>query len=373
MNTKMNAIAMTLLMIASALAGCTSGDPDGDGTSGIDMEILNEMIDDNLQDFINNTSVTINQEIHYHNNTTVVNNYDETNNEFSNTTNVEGQDVTNYNSNNYSFGGMGDFNGSGGHGLYLLDIQFNLSSLLDLEENDYRNNSITGQYSLNDFDTSTSYEDNVTIDCGVYYIVGSDDFNSWNENSSLWEESYWVNSDWYSTGWSVYESLGYEGYNITMRDLYHRIAWYDDVREICDEDYSLSDNFDDLIIFEIPIPAGLALAGIYDNDFQGMEQYVWGYESYNSNFNYQIQRYTHEGAGDMKWTDRYYPRTDYCCSSSAFHVNFEFETISWSYHSGGWVGGDGESILSVSVDDIYPGYEYRLIAYFTMAPVVSLQ
>jgi len=52
MNTKMNAIAMTLLMIASALAGCTSGDPDGDGTSGIDMEILNEMIDDNLQDFI---------------------------------------------------------------------------------------------------------------------------------------------------------------------------------------------------------------------------------------------------------------------------------------------------------------------------------
>ena len=111
MNTKMNAIAMTLLMIASALAGCTSGDPDGDGTSGIDMEILNEMIDDNLQDFINNTSVTINQEIHYHNNTTVVNNYDETNNEFSNTTNVEGQDVTNYNSNNYSFGGMSDGGG----------------------------------------------------------------------------------------------------------------------------------------------------------------------------------------------------------------------------------------------------------------------
>ena len=112
----MNAIAMTLLMIASALAGCTSGDPDGDGTSGIDMEILNEMIDDNLQDFINNTSVTVYQEIHhhYHNNTTVVNNYDETNNEFSNTTNVEGEEVNNfyeqndYSSSNYSIG-----NGSG--------------------------------------------------------------------------------------------------------------------------------------------------------------------------------------------------------------------------------------------------------------------
>ena len=71
---------MVLLMIVSALAGCTSGDPDGDDTSGIDMEILNEMIDDNLQDFINNTSVTINN--HYYNNTT--NNVDDTDNSISN-------------------------------------------------------------------------------------------------------------------------------------------------------------------------------------------------------------------------------------------------------------------------------------------------
>jgi len=51
---------MILLMLSASFAGCTSGDPDGDGISGIDMEILNEMIDDNLQDFINNTSVTVN-------------------------------------------------------------------------------------------------------------------------------------------------------------------------------------------------------------------------------------------------------------------------------------------------------------------------
>ena len=60
MNAKMNAIAMTLLMFASALAGCASGDPDGDFTSGIDMEILNQMIDDNLQDFINNITIVVN-------------------------------------------------------------------------------------------------------------------------------------------------------------------------------------------------------------------------------------------------------------------------------------------------------------------------
>jgi len=71
---KTRAVSMVLLMIASALAGCTTGDPDGDGELGIDTDVLNQMIEDNLQDFINNTSVTVHQEIHYHNNTTYVDN-----------------------------------------------------------------------------------------------------------------------------------------------------------------------------------------------------------------------------------------------------------------------------------------------------------
>ena len=65
---------MVLLMIVSALAGCASGDPDGDGGLGIDPDLLDEMIENNLQDFINNTTVTVNQEIHYHNNTTNMDN-----------------------------------------------------------------------------------------------------------------------------------------------------------------------------------------------------------------------------------------------------------------------------------------------------------
>ncbi|MEE3201507.1 MAG: hypothetical protein VX224_05500, partial [Candidatus Thermoplasmatota archaeon] len=69
---KTRAVSMVLLMIASALAGCAGSDPDGD--TGIDTDMLNEMIDENLQDFINNTTVTVNQEIHYHNNTTYVDN-----------------------------------------------------------------------------------------------------------------------------------------------------------------------------------------------------------------------------------------------------------------------------------------------------------
>ena len=67
---KTRAVSMILLMIASALAGCTSGDPDGDGEMGIDADLLDQLIQDNLQDFINNTTVTVNQENHHYTNDT---------------------------------------------------------------------------------------------------------------------------------------------------------------------------------------------------------------------------------------------------------------------------------------------------------------
>ena len=71
---------MILIMMTSTLAGCTGGDPDGGGNDNIDMDVLNQLIDDNLQDFINNTTITV--ENHYHNNTTVMN--DNTDNSISN-------------------------------------------------------------------------------------------------------------------------------------------------------------------------------------------------------------------------------------------------------------------------------------------------
>ena len=51
MNGKLNAIGLTLLMIASALAGCTSGDPDGMDTSEIDADTL-EMIEQLLNNSV---------------------------------------------------------------------------------------------------------------------------------------------------------------------------------------------------------------------------------------------------------------------------------------------------------------------------------
>jgi len=71
---KTRAVSMVLLMIASALAGCTAGDPDGDGDMGIDSELLDQLIQENLQDFINNTTVTVVNN-HYSNDSNEVTNY----------------------------------------------------------------------------------------------------------------------------------------------------------------------------------------------------------------------------------------------------------------------------------------------------------
>ena len=94
------AVLMALAMMTTALAGCTGTD----GVTEVDEDALNELIQDNLQDFINNTTVVVNQDFHYHNNTTyVVDDGDYSSpvvNEYNNTTNVDGGEVNNHNTDN---------------------------------------------------------------------------------------------------------------------------------------------------------------------------------------------------------------------------------------------------------------------------------
>ena len=105
---KSKAILMTLAMMSAALAGCTGSD----GVAEIDDETLQELFDDNIQDFMNNTSVTVNQEIHYHNNTTV----DDSDNSVS-----TDSSVTNY-------------NGSGsGSQLQMFTVEWDWSDVIDFD------------------------------------------------------------------------------------------------------------------------------------------------------------------------------------------------------------------------------------------------
>ena len=357
---KTRAVSMVLLMIVSALAGCTSGDPDGDGEMGIDTDVLNQMIEDNLQDFINNSSVTVHHTIHQHNNTTVVNNYYQTTNEYQNTTNVEGQDVINHYANNYSYGGIGGGNGSASN-LYLLDIQFNLSTLMPdgIELIDYRNNTIDYAYEYYDYLTNSHRTDIFTIQCSDYYLIGSQSANGT-------AYTYWEDNDNYFSAW---ENV----YNHTIAEMLQNAAYQTQVRETCDEDYNSGNDgsYDDLLLFEIPIPVGVAINGDLTD---GQNEYVWYYEDarrYCCVNNYDT--YLQISDSEMGWQEYYYPNEDSTNDYSAFDVKYEFETMDFWYSNLGLTGGDADTVLSVYVNNIFPDYEYRLVVYFEMSSVVPLE
>ena len=120
---KSKAILMTLAMMSAALAGCTGSD----GVTEIDDETLQQLFDDNIQDFMNNTSVTVNQEIHYHNNTTVNNHY------HNNTTVNEGSEITENNFQtdytNYTLGQSGNGSNGAGETLFVMHMEFTAEDL----------------------------------------------------------------------------------------------------------------------------------------------------------------------------------------------------------------------------------------------------
>jgi len=79
---KASALAISLILILVPLAGCSGTDTEV--TVDMDSEDLQAIIDDNRDDFLNNTTVVVFQE--YHNNTTVINHNSYSNNT---TTNVD--------------------------------------------------------------------------------------------------------------------------------------------------------------------------------------------------------------------------------------------------------------------------------------------
>ena len=297
---KTRAVSMVLLMIASALAGCTSGDPDGDGDMGIDTDMLNDLIEDNLQDFINNTSVTVHQEIHYHNNTTVVNNYDETNNEYQNTTNVDGGEINNYDQSetNYNIGGASfgeGVNGSvnGGDMLFVAHIVWTAMDLFpDYEPpGDPQDNDFTYTYTYYDYLTNQQRTDIFTFSCGVFYIVGSQ------SNGSSNQVSYWEDNDNYYNAWE-------QMYNSTIADLLHEAAGTTYVESLCRGSLegpivSASDGYDHTFL-TIDLPVGYAIEYVQltsEHSFYGCSEVVdleYYYSCLQDQYNYAYSQHSND-------------------------------------------------------------------------------
>ena len=336
---KSKAILMTLAMMSAALAGCTGSD----GVAEIDDATLQELFDDNIQDFMNNTSVTVNQEIHYHNNTTV-NNY-ETTNEYSNTTNVDGGEVINNYENNYSSIGSGTGNGSF-HGAILhgIDFEFTLAELWgesEVEPGD-RNNTYTTNWSYYDYLTNQQRNDDFTFSCSVYYLVGS--------ASASNQTTYWEDNDYYHQAWED------AGYNSTMRDLFQDISHDSELRFTCDESffgYSNNSMYYDELIYTITVPEGYSFRCLT------LEYYDLYYRVHDDGSNGSSWQPSYSGAfwGVSTLADIIVNGIDTRCGS----VN--------DYYIGNGEGFDVE-IFGIN---LHQTPDYRLMFNYELRPVVTVE
>ena len=264
------AALLALLLVSSSLAGCT-GDPDEGGGDEFDSEALQDLIDENLQDFMNNTSITVNN--HYHNNTTVVNNDYNTNNDYNNTTNVDGGEINNYN----------QYNGSGaGSGSIMQMFTVNWNHADDIQIIDYGSRIVT----LNDTLQQTSGEPNLLyalvyngnliefrdVNCEQFYSYAWVTDNNWEDylennygyDSGLYTAAnglrqFWRNHAYYSNsnsagnadGENVQQQCAFEDYgdyhyptvfqiqlSVGQTLLFMSLPNLDDITLECDDGYS---------------------------------------------------------------------------------------------------------------------------------------
>ena len=244
---KGNALSLALITIAGSLAGCLATDSDGVPEISLTDEDITGLFDDYFMDFVNNSSVTVVNEIHYHNNTTVIEGDD------SSTNSVV------YNSNG---------SGASDYPYYILDVTFDA---------DYVSEDPIGSpdYSLVYFNATWSYYDSTTgdyqqgifsVSCGNYWLL----VDSGSPNNS----PYWDNQDYYYDAWMNI-------HNQTIINILDNYASDSSVQQTCGAYHWYQNNQDWLVVYEhsITIPEGFVLSCTGGVNAGGVYQIAYFYRS----------------------------------------------------------------------------------------------
>ena len=245
---------LTLVLISASLAGCTSGE---NGQTQVELtdDQVDSIMDEYFQDFVNNTTVTINDE----------------------TSNVYYQNGSISTQSNY----------------FIVDYTFIKSDLFDAPvEVDHMNNTFEATYVEYNVSTNLNTTYTYQLDCIGYYLVGI----------QTTPVPYWENTANYDTAWA-------NSYNNTVADLYQDYAYQTAVRWACDENYnpngSQTGSNEIITILDITIPAGKGLmcenTGIIKmlDTETGMYGYAygefmdnWDDRRYTTTLSYQFDTFT---------------------------------------------------------------------------------
>ena len=335
------AYMVSLIFLMVPLAGCSGTDTEV--SVDLSNEEINELIDDNLEDVMNNTTVVVFQE--YYNNTTVINQY--TNNSTSNFD----QTGASTSSTTYNYNGT-----TSDSEMFVLRLEWDWSDIVE-SVTLKRNNNFTVDYYYYDYATNNDRVDTFTLPCSNYYDAPEQGSNSSEVGNG---PNFWQDNDDYYPWWDYL-------YNNTIRDLLNDNAYSSEVEAACRESgnedllidssqYYVSDgDFFDYsnapIFHEMTIPNGTAikLIGIATLHTYTYET-SWGTQSRQTSVDWTVNGIHPTG----------------CYGLSAF-VNFFYDECNDYY--GGWEEIHLDFQLKGSV---YPDSEFSFTMYYQMVPVTSV-
>ena len=268
---KKSAISLVLIMLTGSLAGCLAGDSDGVPEISLTDEDISGLFDDYFMDFVNNSSVTVVNEIHYHNNTTIVEGDD------SSTNSVV------YNSNGTS---------GSDYPYYILDVTLGSDSFEEdpVEAPDYSSVFFNATWYYYDFSSGGYRNGEFSVSCGNYYLfVGLESSN--NSSGFLNNRSFWENSSYYYDAWLNI-------HNQTIIDILQNFASETYVQSTCGASHYVQNNQDLTISYDysIEIPEGFVLSCVGAVNNEQSYQLTTFYRS-----EYFDEDYYGEGVNDGTW------------------------------------------------------------------------
>ena len=239
------ALTVLILLMTAPLAGCAGSD--GDVTVDLTPEEIQELMDTNMDDFLDNMTVSIDQ--NFYNNTTNVDNH------YNNTT-VDNSG-TSTSSATYNYNGT-----QPDSEIYVVRLQWDVNDMFPTVT-PKRENNFTVDYSYYDYATNDDRTDSFTMACSNYY-----DAPIPSSSNSTTGTSYWQNNDYF---WDWWDAI----YNNTIRDLLDEKAYSNEVEDQCREendnlvfeaDFYLGDGQYDYsiapVFFELDLPEGTAISVI---------------------------------------------------------------------------------------------------------------
>ena len=316
---KKSALSLALIIITGSMAGCLADGSDGVPEITLSDEDVIAIFDDNFADFVNNSSVTVINEIHYHNNTTT--------------------SVVNHNSDTST--SEISVQGSEGSGmLHVLDIEFDFDDLVNYDDKpDFRNRTfIATNVSYYDAALDQMLTADFTISCMNYYLVGI---------ATGSPTTWWQSSDNYNEAWDQ------AGHNETIKN----ILWNGNSRaDYCNEErwLGLHNGYvtESVELHTLDIPPGYAL---------NCNNNIDGYDGTTTN----TLMLTSPNEGESWSTHN---------PHLGFRVRISMEEPGSGYtHNCAQTYGNGTAMdYTISVTGIAPEEIYRLVFYYELVPVIGV-